>query len=239
MTGQQFATYIRKQTKTNSTTLDDATLVLYANVAKDVIAKRITKADEDYFGITMVRNLIAGQRNYAFDPEQLNHMKYLETLLDGVKWEKPDEIDINALGINTDEASITTAFASREKPGYEIFGGELIIYSKSAIIDVTEGIKLWTIVYPNDITATTLADNIADLSEPPSTIDFGVPRQFHDIWADMVVVRYKNSQEKQIPLTQNEANVEPRLNEAVDDIRGTNLDRSSESTMPSDDGQDN
>lgn len=238
MTGSQFASYIRKQSKTNTATLDDSTIVLYGNVAKDVLAKVITEADEDYFGIQMVRDLEVGKRNYAFEPQQLNHMKYLECLIDGVNWQKASEIEINTLGITSDETSITNHFTGKQ-PGYEIFGGELMIYSQQSIIDVADGIKLWTIVYPKDITATSLADTIADLSEPPTTIDFGLPRQFHDIWADMVVIRYKNSQEKPIPLTLNEQAVPQRTAEAIDSIKGQNLDRASESSVPPDTGQDN
>lgn len=238
MTGYDFAFYIRKQTKTNTTTLPDSDIVLYGNTWKDEIAKRITKANEDYFGIFMKRNLIAGQRNYAFDPEQLNHMKYLEASLDGTTRVRLKEYDINTLGITTEEADVQRFFQGFD-PGFEIFGNELFIFSGLPIIDVTDGLKLWTIVYPKDISATTLADDTADLSEPPTSIDFGVPRQFHKLWADAVVIEYKNSQEKPIPLTVSEQLFDSRLAQAVGDIRGQNLDRSTESSMPQDDGQDN
>lgn len=237
MTGVQFTTYIRRQTKTNATTFTDDDIVLYANTWKDEIAKRITKANEDYFGIFMTRNLVAGQRNYAFESQQLNHMKYLEAKLDGVAWCPLVEYDINSLRIPSNETDIQLYFASRS-PGFDIFGNELVILNGAAIPDVTDGLKLWTIVYPRDITTLMLADAVADLSEPPTSIDFGLPRQFHKLWADSVVVEYKNSQETPIPLTVNEQLVPTRLAETVNDIKGENLDRSTESTVPTDDGQD-
>ena len=53
MTSKQFADYIRKKTKTNSSTFTDADILLYANIIKDDIAKEVNKANEDYFGIRM------------------------------------------------------------------------------------------------------------------------------------------------------------------------------------------
>lgn len=236
MTGQQFASYIRKQTKTNSTTLPDADLVLLANIVKDDIAKRITKANEDYFGIWMTRNLVAGQRNYAFEPEQMNHMKYLEAKIDGTTWCRLREYDINQLHMTSDEASIQSYFAART-PGFDIFGNELVLYSGTPIIDVTDGLKLWTIVYPSDITALTLAST-DDLSIAPSTTSFGFPRQFHKVWADTVVVEYKNSQDKPLPLTENEQRLDARFQDALNDIKGGNLDREVLPSEPYDDGSD-
>lgn len=236
MTGSQFASYIRKATKTNSTTLPDADLVLLANIVKDDIAKRITQANEDYFGIFMTRNLVAGQRNYAFEPEQMNHMKYLEAKIDGTNWKRLREYDINQLQITSDEASIQSAFSLRD-PGFDIFGNEIILYTGTAIIDVTDGLKLWTIVYPSDISASSLTSS-DDLSIPPTTTSFGFPRQFHKVWADRVVVEYKNSQDKPLPLTQNEQLVEQRFLDALHDLKGGNLDRSVEPSVPYNDGSD-
>lgn len=238
MTGVEFVTYIRKQTKTNTATFSDADVVMYANPRKTEIAEAITRADENYFGLFMKRNLTVGNRHYAFSPEQMNCMKYLEVTLDGVKWSKLTECDINTLGITTDEATILSTFAG-QKPRFQIFGNEIFIFSGEAIIDVTDGLKLWTIIFPKDLTTASLALT-DDLGDPPTSIDFGVPKSFHKIWADMVSVDYKNSQDQPIPLTKDEQLIPARLKEAVDNIRGANKDRTITAELPNDnDGQDN
>jgi lauroyl/myristoyl acyltransferase len=66
MTPANFASYIRLKTKTNATTFPDADILAYANIIKDDIAKEVTKANEDYFGMKFLRYLIAGQRGYSF-----------------------------------------------------------------------------------------------------------------------------------------------------------------------------
>ncbi len=236
MTGVQFASYIRKQTRTNSTTFPDADIVLFANPGKDDIASKITKTDEDYFGIWMVRNIVADKRNYAFENTQLNHMKRLEAKLDGTNWKKLVEYDVNTLGITTDEASIVSYFSGK-RPGFDIFGNELFLLNDAAIINVTEGLKLWTIIYPSDIATATLSST-DDLSVPASSTEFAVPRQFHLLWADDVVIKWKNSQPKRVALTKNEIQWEQRLAEVLGEIKGMNKDRVIEATVPSDNGQD-
>lgn len=234
MTGTQFANYVRKQTKTNSATFTNADILLYANLKKDDIAKKITGVNEDYFGIFMTRNLVINQRNYAFEPTQLNHMKYLEACLDGTTWKRLMEYDINNLGITTDEASIVAAM-SMKQPGFDIFGNEIIILSDTAIIDVTDGLKLWTIIYPADLTEGDLSGS-DDLSVPPSSTSFGLPRQFHKLWADAVVVEWKNSQDRPIALTAVEQQFDARLEYALTDIKGGNLDRVVTASVPYNDG---
>ena len=230
MTPAKFADYIRKRTKTNSTTFPDADLLLYANIIKDDLAKEITKANEDYFGIEILRDLVAGKRNYKFPSYVMNQMKYLQAKLDGTNWVELNEFDINSYQKTTDEDSILANFAGRE-PAFDLFGSEIQIYNDSAIIDVTGGLKLWAIIYPADLTS--LA-GITDMSVDPSTTTFAIPRQLHMAWATKVIVEYKSSKEKPIPLTERELNINSEVMLAINSLKEQNLDRVVVARFPTD-----
>lgn len=236
MTPAKFAAYIRLKTKTNSTTFPDSDILTYANIIKDDIAKEVTKANEDYFGIELLRNLEAGKRSYLFPSDVLNQIKYTQAMLDGVNWDRLNEFDVNTYKRPTDEASILANWAGK-KPEMDIFGSQLVIYSGDAIIDVTNGLKLWAIIYPADLTS---LSGTNDMSVAPSNISFGMPRQLHKVWATKVIVEYKTSKEKPIPLTEQERNVDNDLQLAITSLKEQNLDRAVVATVTdnSNNGQD-
>lgn len=236
MTPAQFASYIRKRTKTNATTLPDADILLYANIIKDDIAKEVTKVNEDYFGIEVLRSLVANKRNYGFPSYVLNQIKYTQAKLDGTNWKKLTEFDVTSYGRTTDETSILANWSGKE-PQFDIFGGQLVIYNDSAITDVTDGLKLWAIIYPADLTDLSLT---TDMSLSPSTTSFGIPRQLHMVWATKVIIEYKSSKEKPIPLTEREQNITNELTLALNSLKLQNLDRVVVANIPdrSNDGQD-
>lgn len=228
MTPAQFASYIRSKTRTNADTFKDAEILLYANVTKDEIAKEVIKANEDYFGIELLRDLKDGVRKYLFPTYMLSQMKYLQAKLDGVNWSTLEEFDITSYDRPTDEDSIRANWAGR-KPAFDIFGGELSIYSENAIIAVSGGLKLWSIVFPADLTSLSGA---VDMSVNPSKTEFGMPRQLHKVWATKVIIEYKSSKEKPIPLTEQELKVEVDLQSAINSLKLQNLDRSVVANVP-------
>lgn len=236
MTPATFASYIRYKTRTNTTTLSDADLLVLANAVKDDICKEVTKANEDIFGIKMLRNLEAGIRNYQFPTDILNNMKYLQAKLDGTTQKVLTQFDVNTYKRPTDETHILENWAGKE-PQFDVFGGELIIYSDSAIIDVTDGLELWAMIYPEDLTS---FSGTNDLSIGSTTTSFGMPRQLHNVWATKVIVEYKTSREKPIPLTEKEQLVDNDLQEAINALKGADLNRSIVASMPDEynNGQD-
>jgi hypothetical protein len=236
MTPATFATYIRKMTKTNTTTFPDADILTFANVVKDDIAKEILKVNEDYFGMKFLRNLVAGQRGYAFPSDMLNQIKYVQATLDGVKQKMLTQFDVTTYKRPTDETDIQANWQGKE-PEFDIFGSSLYIYSDSAIIDVTNGLELWAMVYPQDLANLT---DTTDMSVPYNTTSFGMPRAMHKVWATLVCVLYKTSKEKPLPLTEQEAKVDVDLQLAVNSLKGLDLNRSIVVTVSdySHDGQD-
>ncbi len=233
MTSTQFAAYVRLLTKTNSTTLPDATIIAFANIVKDDLAKDILKVNEDIFGMQYLRNLVADQREYSLPVEMLNQIKYVEAMLDGVNWSKLTETDLNSYGQPTSEAAIRQNFA--DKTCFDIFRNSLWLLTGNAIINVTEGLKLWAIQWPEDISS---VSGTSDLSIASSEIETAMPRATHEIWGRRVSIAYKESKEKPIPLSERELRVDADWAAVLNSLRGANLDRAVLATTPSDDGSD-
>jgi hypothetical protein len=231
-------TYVRDKTGTDSVTFPLTTMAIYYNIAKDEVARAISRADESYFGISMLHNLVAGQRNYSFEDSMLTNMYRLEGNIaptdDEDDWKVLKEYNLNQFASTTDEDSLV-AYMANYPNGYIIFGGELKIVSADPIIDVTDGLKLWCNVFPSDIESTDL-ESSNDISEPPSTVEFGMPKQFHELIARRMVIEYKEAQDKPIPLTQKEELYYNDLKNAVNQISNQNFDRNFTANKPYNDG---
>lgn len=238
MKGTTFAAYIRKKTKTNSTTFSDADIVTYANVVKDEIAADIAaNVDEGYFDMELTRDLEADIRNYTFADDILVHMKHCAAKLDGSNVVTLLEADMSQFDDTPilENSHIKELYSGR-RPEFLITGRELKILSGDDIIDVTDGLKMIAEIYPEDITTTTLAAS-TDLSIPSSDTTHALPRQVHKLWALKVVIEYKQSRDKPIPLTQQEKKVEMDLLDVYKKLSPRNTNRSFQATTPKDDGQ--
>ncbi len=233
MTPVELAKLIRLRTRTNSTTFSDADIISYANIHIDDISSEIIKANEDYFGFEDKRNLEAGKRNYALPPELLSQIKHLQAYING-EWCVLREEDVNFLEISTDETSIQNAWEGKD-PAFMIFGKEIIILSEDSIEDVTDGLKLWSIVYPQHLTDLSLT---TDMSVRKSPITCGFPRQFHELLATVIVIDWKGSQDKPIALTAKETNYKKDLADKIDSLKEMNLNREVKSQPEYDDGSE-
>ena len=146
MIGTTFATYIREKTKTNSTTLTDAKLVVLANVVKDdLAAKIISNVDEGYFDMEMLRDLEADTRDYTFANDIVKNLKYAAAKLDGSNWSYLTESDYGAIEGEKlpllENTSIKNLYAAR-KPQFLITGRSMKILSGDDIDAVVEGLKV-------------------------------------------------------------------------------------------------
>ncbi len=240
MTGTEFAQLVREYTRTNSTTLTDATIVLLANVIKDDFAKEIVKADEDFFGVPSTRDLVASSltdptaREYTL-PEDYLKIKKVEARLDGSNWIQLKEFDITQYDRTTNESEILTQFANEEgRAFYDIFRKSLWLYS-GTIVANSDGLKLWYIAYPANIATADLSGS-QDLSLDPTSTTAGMPRQFHELWARKLSITWKSNREKPIPLSERELIFGSDFKSALSSIRNPNLDRSEEARVPYNDG---
>ena len=231
----KFATLVRYYTKSNSTTFTDADILVLANIFKDDIAGLISKeVGEDYFGLRFERDLEAGQREYDLPAEIMSRLKYVNVKLDGTNWQRLNETDLSAYGKAMDEATIEATYSER-LPEYDMWDQGIYILSADAIIDVTDGLKIWAIVFPADFPNLTSTE---DMSTNPDDYTHGFPRQFHELLARRVSIAYKSSKDRPIPLSEKEKLYEVDLTTQIQTMKDANLDRSVIPSAPYNDGSD-
>jgi hypothetical protein len=231
MTGQQFAQYIRINTKTNQATLPDSEIVLKANIVKDDIARRIADLSEDFFGAVAYAPLESGRREYPLPPDMLGYIKKVEIMLDGTNYLPIKELDLGLYPRATSEADILGGFYNFAGGAfYDIYRSSLWIYS-GQIESVANGLKLWYIAFPADITVSTLSLDV-DLSADPNSETAGMPRQIHELWAQKVIIEWKVSQPKPMPLSPDEQLWYQRMEMVVRSLANPNLGRSFQAPLP-------
>lgn len=225
MTPTQFAYYVRKKTKTNDTTFTDDEMESYMLVVQEEIAGDILKTDEDYFLVPHTADLVASatQRDYPFPTDILARIKRVEAALNGTKWLLLHEIDINEHREPTSTEALITAqfFNERGKCFYDLLRKSIKIYS-GTITAGTATLKLWCNTYPAVVS--NLSSDI-DLSVDPTTSTHGMPRAMHKSWATGVIIEYKGSKEKSIPLSESELSYKNDKEKAIESLKHQNLDR--------------
>lgn len=225
MKALDLATYIRTKTRTNTTTFTDAEMLPFVKFRQDEIARTIQNSlaeDEDIFLTPHIANLIASstQRDYGFEGDMLSRLKRVEAMFDGVNWVRLHGMDMNEYKGTHDEDSIIANFNNYQyqkasNPGgasYDIQRRSIFIYS-GTIEPVTNGLKVWFFDYPAYITD--LTENTLEIEDDPSNTTHGFPRELHEILARGVIIDWKDSQEKPIPLTEKELRYEYDMNKAI------------------------
>lgn len=238
MIGTTFASYVRRLTGTDSTTLPDATLALLANVEKDDLAELIAEeVSEDFFMLSIKRDLEEGKREYTLPSYIMQSIKRVSAMIDASNWKLLTERELNLIRLPmVTESNITTAYNGLS-PEYDLMDVGIRILSEDAIVDVTDGLQIEAKVYPADIDATALAST-SDLSVPISTTVTAMPRASHKVWALRTSIAYKQSRPKPMPLNAEEKNIEYYTNRMVTKLRGRNEDRSYVPNVETEDGSD-
>ena len=230
MTPAEFTTFVRYKTRTNSTTLSDSDILALMKIRQDEIAREILKAREDILLIPQYADLVAGYREYPLPSDIIASYKRVEAKLDGTNWLKLTEIDLTQISfpIST-EADIVARFANLEDECfYDQRRNAIYIYS-GTITDVSDGLRVWCNTYPAPITDLT---STTDMSIDPSTTTHGIPRELHELWARGVIIDYKESREKPIPLNEREIKYVYDLHEAVATMKNANQDREVRGLLP-------
>ena len=222
MTPKFIASRIRFKTRTNATTFSDTDLLDALNEAMDDIAGRIVEADEDFFEVPAFTNLEAGRRVYTLPADKLAGITRIEAKLDGVNWVQLYEFDQGAYNGPLDEENILAHFSNgRGEAFFDLSRNTVTIYS-GEITNVTDGLKLVYSSYPAPITDLT---SEIDLSTDPSATTHGFPRELHKSLLTSVVIEWKGSQQKPIPLNQREQKYEFDLDKALNIVRNANQSR--------------
>lgn len=238
MTKLGLATKVRAATKQSSTSLTDADLLLLANDAKNELAVRIAERDikGNYFIVPSLLTLTANQREYPWDAGVLSHIYSLEIAFSSTAplayvLATPD--DFRRHGIGRTEANIQAKY-NNVLPRYEI--QRRAFYLLSGAIDATtlgastiaSGIRIRERIFPADL-ATNMTENTIDLAVDP-TLDsnsvgttFGMPKQFHELWARRMSMDWKSQHPGAVPLSLLEQKYEQDLEKALSAIEQNDL----------------
>ena len=237
MDGTTFASLIREYTRTNSTSLPDATIVLLANTVKDDFAAEIIKADENIFGVVATNNLRASdadditQREYKLPQDNLKVIK-VEAMPDGESWLPFEKFDLSIYKKPTTDPQVTEQFANVEGSAFWHKFRNAIWLFCGAITATNNALEIHYIAYPADITTDDLSGS-TDLSEDPTNTTSQLPRQFHELWARKVSIMWKSNRSKPIPLSERELQFEVDFQKKMDSIE--NIDEATlEGTIPDD-----
>jgi len=234
MTPSEFATHVRFMTRTNSTTFTDANILALMKIRQDEIAKDILDADEDILLIPQYTSLVANQREYPLPQDMLASIKRIEAKLDGTNYIKLKELDIVSLknSILT-ESEITENFSNEEDCAfYDLSRKSIYLYS-GTITSVADGLRVWVNTWPSAIGDLSATD---DMSQDPSTTTHGIPRELHEIWARGVIIDWKSSREKPIPLTEKELSYKIDKITAINSLKPQSRDRQVIGAVPYNDG---
>lgn len=235
MTGTTFAALVREYTRSNSSVLTDATIVLLANAEKDgFLAPKLQEAKQDNFVVPATRDLKANKREYPFPSDVISGITKVEIKFDPTGSYIPaDELNINAHKVTEEESQITSYFANEKgRAFYDLRRRAIFIYS-GTVIDVTDGLKLFYSVFPSDIDATTLTSD-DDLSLEQSTIEVTVPKIFHELWARRVSMSWKQNRQKPIPLNERELKFQDDWDQMISVFKNGNTDLNLHARLPDD-----
>ena len=238
MTKTQLAIRVRFYTKTTSNTFLDSDLLLFANSVKDELASLIAERDikGNYFIVPSTDNLVADQREYAWPDDVLNSIYSIEasfTTATPLSYVLCHPDDFRRLGIGRTEANVTANY-SNDEPRYEMQRRSIYLLC-GTIIAVTNGLRIKYRAYPAD-----LADNMVgttSLALDPTTTTFGMPLNFHELWARRISIQWKGSKPKPIPLSPLEKNYEIDLERQLSAISGNDMSGENIATIPRDTGE--
>lgn len=243
MTGTQLATLFRRYTRTTSTTYTDANALVDTNNVKNEICSLISQKNQQIFLMTATDNLVASTvtaREYALPDDVLNGIATIEAAFESASptvfvpvLPYPGGIHRLMREINgITESKITNAF-SNETPRYILTRRGIYILS-GTISAVTSGLRLRYTLYPADLA--NLTGNTG-LHINPTTTSFGVPLQFHELWARRVSIVYKQQQPKPIPLSDYEKSYPADLQNQLDAISNDDLGGEIFGSIPKDTGE--
>lgn len=231
---------MRFKTRTNSTTFTDANILALMKIRQDEIACAVMEVDEDILLIPQTANLVANQRSYAFPSDMLSKIKRVEAAPDGTNWLKFSYMDMTEFQHPLTESNITSYFSNNEGDCFYDLYRKALYLMCGTVSTLASGLKVWVNTYPSAITDLT---GSTDMSVDPSTTTHGVPRELHEIWARGVIIDFKESRERPLPLTEREQKYEYDKNKAIYSLKNQDLDRQVIGHLPAssergNDGQD-
>lgn len=215
MTPLGLANLVRLRTRTNTTTFSDADMLVYANTFKDEIASKIVERNNGMYLVPYTFNLVADRREYPVGDDVLNRIHKVEIKFAAADARKPAYSLKDYRGSET-ESEIVKNFSNREGEFAYTVRRRAILILSGTIIAVTDGVRMWSHVFPADITSMTFNDRSMEVD--PSTTTFGFPKQFHELLARRIQIAYKGSLAKPLPLSREELQYDRDLELALEAI---------------------
>ena len=214
MTAAQWNTLVNFKCRTNDITFPQADKLYLYNIFQAEIASLIVERNAGYFLIPTTFSLVANQREYSFPATFLNRVHKLEIKFVSTESRFPSTA-VKDYGGSETESEIVKNYTNSPGGFAHYIRRRSIFILSGTIINVTAGGRLWSHIYPADLSALT---GTAELEVDPSTTTFGFHRQFHELLARRVAMEYKSRQPKPIPLSPQERNYEIDLKKQLDAI---------------------
>lgn len=245
MTGTQLTTRIRYLTKQDSVTLADADLLPIVNTVKDAFAEEIIKRNEEYFIIPAFQDLVASTvtvREYPLPDDLLSQLATVELALDTSNPTVyiaclPFKGGLQRLvrELNGITESKITNYFTNQAPQYYLTRRGIYILS-GTISALSNGLKIRYRLYPADLANLT---GSTDLSIDPTTTSFGLPKQFHELWARAVSIEWKGAHPGSVPLSEKEKNFANDFQAKLDSISDDDLGAETFGFLPVEDSPQN
>lgn len=221
---------VRLNTRTDSVTLTDAEFLIWGNDRMDEIAQAILKADENILLIPQKDDLVVNQREYSQPADILSRVTRVEAKLDETNFIELREKPITNVEHALEETEITNNYSNLKGGAFFYIARKAINILSGTIAAVTDGLRIWVDTWPTHMTDATSA---VDLSVDPNTTTHGIPRALHGAMRMGIIIDYKSSREKPIPLTQHEQNYDKMLQDEIDTLKRAYMDRDTIGLIPS------
>lgn len=228
LTGTTLNSLINYYCKTVDGTFTQANKLVLVNLVKDEIAGRITDKDESYFILPYTFNLVASTidaREYSLQDDMMSNLVSVELAFDGtqsplqyvraIKTTLQTAIDVTG-GLT--EGNITNNY-NNTIPYYFVYRRSIYILS-ATISAVTNGGRIRYRVFPADLANLT---GTVNLNVDPTTTSFGMPQQFHELWARRVAILWKSQRPNPIKLSPFELDYENDLKFKLDELKRDDL----------------
>ena len=229
---------------TNSTQYEagHTDMVNVCNTVLDSLYGAISWKNLNYFGTFTDENLVGTTRIYVIPDEILNKLKRIEVKLGGsgsYVWKPLIMKEINDIpNFVFDEVWITSNYDNENPVGF-IMGNALYILSGTVPTE-TNGIRYYWLKFPNEIASMEGTIELSKVQDnfgaDGQTITIGLPRQFHRLVADAMVIDYKEANE--IPLSLNEQKYEKILEAKLNELSPLLTDENFQASIKADDGSE-
>lgn len=204
----------RKKSNTNEVTFPDSDMLLYIKAKLPLFQADVEEVNEDYMGSIDYRDLRATgtgtyeesgvtylTREYNLPSDMLNRLQNVYAKLDGTNWTWLRHYREETLNLPIEEENILNNFSNEQGvAGYFVFRGSLFLLTGKIENTVTNGLKLWSYAFGEQISSIPTAGS----AEDKDLTYYGIPKTLHEVFSIALSAEWKSNQDVPIPLTAEE-----------------------------------